>query len=490
MKRLVLYLLLATMLLSSLTAFAGCDGADKPDTDEWDSESAVVDGEYDFPDVDRKDYGEDFNIYIADANGGVNRWYMDADMNTGSAMDEAVFSRQERVRKYLGVDFVNVVYPDATSNTYHTYVQSAVQNMDGTLDALITHIHAGVPTLISENMIMDFNDLTEINLDAEYWHLEFMDALELNGHYFLGHSDYNFLITYVLGYNKSLLDEYGAAIEKSVYDKVRDYEWTLEEMMNMAKLVSIDSTGNGKSEDDYYGLTGNTWVGFNGFLTASNVPIADQTQSGAYEIALRWPEYKAKTYDIIEYFKELSNASYTYFTQDYRYIHVKTPLSTGRSLMQVISVRDLEDLLNYNIEFGVLPFPMYNRDQASVGYRSLQFGGYIGVLSYQDNKAMVAETIEMLSYYSENVKITYYEKVLGKRVADMPDDAAMLEIIWQSITPDFGQTFTSLGYDDIGVCYAIPQMIHPETTQNLSSYLDARGNSLDEGFKKFLASID
>ena len=158
--------------------------------------------------------------------------------------------------------------------------------------------------------------------------------------------------------------------------------------------------------------------------------------------------------------------------------------------MQVISVRDLEDLLNYNIEFGVLPFPMYNRDQASVGYRSLQFGGYIGVLSYQDNKAMVAETIEMLSYYSENVKITYYEKVLGKRVADMPDDAAMLEIIWQSITPDFGQTFTSLGYDDIGVCYAIPQMIHPETTQNLSSYLDARGNSLDEGFKKFLASID
>jgi ABC-type glycerol-3-phosphate transport system substrate-binding protein len=317
-----------------------------------------------------------------------------------------------------------------------------------------------------------------------------MNALELNGHYYLGHSDYNFLMTYVLGYNKELLDEYGAALERSVYDTVRDYQWTLAEMMNLAKLVAIDSTGDGKSEDDYFGLTGNSWVGFNGFLTASNIPIAAQTQSGSYEVSLSWTEYYSKTYDIIGFFKELADGNYTYITQDYRLIHVKTPLSTGRSLMQVISVRDLEGLLNYNLDFGILPFPMYDSEQANIGYKSLQFGGYLGVLSYQDNVALVAETIEMLSYYSENVKITYYEKVLGKRIADMPDDAAMFEIVWDGITPDFGQTFASLGYDELGVCYAIPQMIHPETTQNLSSYLAARGSSLNAGFKKFLDGIE
>ena len=489
MKKIIVYLLAAVVIFSTLTAFVGCDNSGEG-SGEQDTSEVVHVGEVEFPDVERKDYGEEFNIYIAPANGEIGRWYMDADINTGSAMDEAVFARQERVRKYLGVEFINVLYPDATYTTYHTYVQSAVQNMDGTLDALITHVHGGVPNMISENLLMDLWDLPSLDFGAEYWHEDFMSALELNRHYFLGHSDYVFLMTYVLGYNKELLDEYGAALEKSVYDTVRDYEWTLDEMMKLAQLVAIDSTGNGKSEDDYFGLTGNSWVGFNGFLTACNVPIAAQTQSGTYEISLSWVEYKSKTYDIIEYFKELADGNYTYITQDYRMIHVKTPLSTGRSLMQVISVRDLEGLLNYNLDFGILPFPMYDRDQASVGYRSLQFGGYIGVLSYQDNLTLVSDTIEMLSYYSENVKITYYEKVLGKRIADMPDDAAMFEIVWDGITPDFGQTFTNLGYDELGVCYAIPQMIHPETTQNLASYLDARGTSLNAGFKKFLDGID
>jgi len=200
MKKTITYILMAALLLSMLTAFVGCDnGGD--DSRETDTSEVVHVGEIPFPNIERKDYGQEFNIYIAPANGEVGRWYMDADINTGSAMDEAVFARQERVRKYLGVEFVNVLYPDATYTTYHTYVQSAVQNMDGTLDALITHVHGGVPNMISENLLMDLWDLPSLDFSVEYWHEGFMSALELNGHYFLGHSDYVFLMTYVLGYN-------------------------------------------------------------------------------------------------------------------------------------------------------------------------------------------------------------------------------------------------------------------------------------------------
>ena len=488
MKKITIYLLALLMILSTLAAFAGCDTQQGPGEDTGDEVGGELE-EIDFPDVERKDYGDEFNIYIAGSNGGERRWYMDADMNTGSALDEAVFSRQERVRKYLGVEFALVKYPDAQYNTYQTYVQSAVQNMDGTLDALITHVHGGVSNLISENLVADISELEGIDLDAEYWHKSFMETLELNGNYFLGHSDYNIMMTYVIGYNKEMLDEYGAALEKSVYDMVRDYEWTLEQMMNLAKLVSVDATGDGKTSDDYFGLTGTTWVAFNGFLTSSNIPMVAQTQSGSYEVALEKAEYKSKTDDLVNFFRELNNANYTYFVHQNKYM-TEVLLSSGHTLMQVISTNSLESLLNYNIEFGVLPYPLYDREQSNVGYKSLQWGGYIAVLSYLKNRALVGETLEMLSYYSENVKITYYEKVLGKRIADMPDDAAMFDIIWAGVSTDVGQTFYNLGGDETGVCYTIPQLMHPDTTQNLSSFLDKRVGAINLGFKKFLDGID
>ena len=493
MKKIVIYFLAAMMIMSTLIAFAGCADDGAGNTNGGDDEIVYV-GDYEFPNIDRKDYGDEFTLYVAESNGGIRRWYMDDDLNTGSAMDEAVYQRQERVRKYLGVEFSRVNYPDAKYNTYHTYIQSAVQNMDDTVDALITHVHGGVSNLISENLITDLSELEGVDIDADYWHGEFMETLELNGNYFLGHSDYNIMQTYIIGFNKELLDQYGAGMDKSIYDMVRDGEWTLDAMADIAKRVSFDSTGDGKTSDDYFGFTGSPWITFNGFLTSSRIPMVAQTQSGAYEVALTKDEYFNKTDDLVEFFRTLDAANYTYFSYSNKNT-TQVTLSSGRALMSVLSTNSLEELLNYNIEFGVLPYPLYDEDQydpkdENLGYRILQWGGYIGALSYMKNPALVGETLEMLAYYSENVKITYYEKVLGKRIADMPDDAEMLDIIWNGIATDVGQTFYNLGGDETGVCYTVPALMLPGTTQNLASYLTSREKAINNGFKKFLDSID
>ena len=479
-----------------MAAFAGCEKKENQGTNN-ESEDIVEVGDYDFPDVERTDYGDEFNLYVAESNGGIRRWYMDDDLNSGSAMDEAVYQRQERVRKYLGVEFVRVNYPDAKYNTYQTYVKDAVHNMDGTLDALITHVHGGVSPLISEGLVADLGELPGIDIDAEYWHKEFMDTLEIGGNYFLGHSDYNIMQTYTLGFNKELLDQYGAGMTKSIYDMVRDGEWTLDAMAKLAQLVSVDSTGDGKTSDDYFGLTASPWITFNGFLTSSRIPMVAQTQSGAYEVALVKDEYYNKTDDLVEFFRTLDNANYTYFSYSTKNT-TQVELSSGRALMSVLSTNALESLLNYKIEFGVLPYPLYDENQydsddASLGYRMLQWGGYICALSYMKNDKLVGETLEMLAYYSENVKITYYEKVLGKRIADMPDDADMLDIIWSGISTDVGQTFCNLGGgagDDTGVCYTLPALMQPGTTKNLTSYLQSKKNAINNAFKTFLEDVE
>jgi hypothetical protein len=158
--------------------------------------------------------------------------------------------------------------------------------------------------------------------------------------------------------------------------------------------------------------------------------------------------------------------------------------------MQLISTNSLPSLLDCNVEFGVAPYPMYDLDQASVGYKSLQWGGYLTVLSYVRNPLMVAQTLELLAFYSENVKITFYEKLLGKQVADMPEDAAMLEILWDSVATDVGQTFVMAGTSShTGVCYTIPELLWPTSTHNLASYIKSKESSVNTGFANFLKGI-
>ena len=491
MKKCIRSLILLLTLCLSLTAFISCEKKEDLEVDDLDYEEEEENAYDYFPGVEKTDYGEDVNIYIMpDSNPSDYFLLKDEESNDGSPMDEAVFARQERVNRYLGVEIVLIDPAEKlTFATYIKHAENAVKNMDGTIEVMITHVHGCVPNLVSENFLYDLSELEGIDLEAEYWNQKFMDSLELNGNYFLGLSDFNLLYTYVLAFNKDMLAMYASHLDKSIYDLVKDREWTLDEMISLSSLVYIDATGNGKTDDDTFGITGCCWVPFCGFLTSSNIPMLEQDQSGAYLVAVNNDLNANKADDLITRMRDLGASTNAFF--DYDYNKCSVPLTSGRALMQTVSTYSLPGYLDYNVDFGVVPYPMYDLDQASVGYRSLQWGGYIGVLSYQKNALKVAHTLEMLAFYSENVKITFYEKLLGKQVADMPEDAAMLEIIWDSISTDVGQTFKGAGTSDgSGLCYLVPELMWPSSTKNLSSYVKAKENMINQGFKKFMDEID
>ncbi|MBP3376304.1 MAG: hypothetical protein J6L83_06025 [Clostridia bacterium] len=489
MKRYLRILTFFMVLSLLLTVFIGCERVDN--TDDDDDYYEEEDDAYDyFPDIERKDYGEDLNFYIMGASNPPDYFLLaDEEENDGSPMDEAVFNRQEKVNKFLGIEIVLLKPTDNTSHTtYIKHVENAIKNMDGTMEVLLTHVNGCVANLISDNYLLDLGEFEGIDLEADYWNQEFMDDLEINGNYFLGLSDFNLLYTYVIAFNKDMLALYESHLDKSIYELVKEREWTLDEMISLSNLVYLDATGNGKSSDDTFGITGCCWVSFCGFLTSSNIPMMSQNESGAYVIAINNDLNGDKADTLINKMRDLGASNNAFF--DYDYSKLSVPITGGRTLMQICSTYNLPAYLDYNIEFGVIPFPMYDLDQAKVGYKSLQWGGYIGVLSYQKNAIKVAETLELLAFFSENVKITFYEKLLGKQVADMPDDAAMLDIIWDSVATDVGQTFVGAGTSsDRGVCYTVPELMWPSSTQNLASFIKSKESQINTGFKNFLDEI-
>ncbi|MBE6583867.1 MAG: hypothetical protein E7649_02620 [Ruminococcaceae bacterium] len=489
-------LILAMALIMLLTAFVGCNSNEESNViDDIDDEE-----EYDyFPEVDKNNYDMDFSMYMQPIN-NFSEYYI-LEESSGSPMDEAVYTRQERVKRYLGVDMIHKEDTTLGWINYTTILETAVMNKDGTLEALLSHYNGGVPQLIGGEWLMDFNDIDGIDLEAEYWNLEFMDTIELKGHRYLGFGDCNMLFTYLISFNKDMYEQYADADViggKSFYDMVREGEWTLDKMISVANLVYQDKTGDGKSEDDVFGFAASAWEPYRSFIHACGMNSMEQDASGSYKVVLNSDKYYSRVDTLINKMSELSESNSAWV--DYRCVVVHDPsvlsLTTGRVLMTIYDTMHLPGYLDYEIEFGVLPLPMFDSAQKeTTGYRSLQFGGYICVPTYVKNEQMVGETLEMYNFYSSNVKVTFYEKVLGKQVADVPDDAAMLDIIWNSICTEVGFTYattqliTDGGNDSLLGC--VIRLTNPESTDGgLASWFARHVQSMQGGFDNFYKGID
>ena len=491
-KKLILFCSLLLAIVMTLSAFVSCGGttgenttADKGEnnnqTDQKASDSEEITTEEEYkPDIEVKNYNAEFYLSIMNDVNPIEYYWVEESSNDG--MSEAVYARQEKIRQHIGVEIVGT--KTETVKNYITPFKAAIKNKDDSVHFLISHVFYGIDGFITGNYIVDFNDIYEINLDADYWNTDVMDQISINGKRFLGFSDFNILYTHVLSFNKEMLAKFDDQLDESVYSMVDNYRWTLDKMIWLASLAYVDTNSDGKTNDDIFGLCGYQSVPFIGFMQASNINVAEMNEQGDYVISVYNDKNKQKMSDLVDKLSALSRSEYANLMGGYFY----NGITTGMTLMEISSTFNLPKYLSSDVEFGVLPFPMYDEDQRDVGYRSLQWGGYLCFPSYVSSTEMVGETVELLSYYSDDVNVAFYEKLLGKKVADAPDDRRMLELVWDSVCSDFGQTYFSV-IESTNFVYMLPEITKVGATEQLASYVAKRESTANRNFKKFLAKV-
>jgi hypothetical protein len=132
---------------------------------------------------------------------------------------------------------------------------------------------------------------------------------------------------------------------------------------------------------------------------------------------------------------------------------------------------------------------MWDTAQKDVGYRHLQWGGYISVPAYVSNPQMVGETLEVLGFFSADVKTAYYEKMLGKQVADVPDDSQMLAIVWDTVCCEFAQTYSqTLGGTTF--LYMMASVTEANTSMNVASTVAGLERSANTAILKFMKKVE
>ena len=490
--RLLLILLAVLIALSSLVA---CDTSGKTDETQAEQETSslaasITEVETQDPDVhpfiEKTDYEEECYLHVFERPELL--W---VEESKDDVFTEALFARQEKLYEYLGVELYAV--QTGNLNEYGSAFTTSVKNKDGSVDVLITSAYISVADFIIDGYLRDFNDFNQIDLSADYWKTDYMEDLMLDDHVYLGYSEFNIFNTYMLSFNKNMLAQYDDALDEPIYDTVRNYRWTLDRMISLANLVYIDTTSDGKTEDDTFGITGRQWIPFIGFLHASGIPLVEQNEQGQHRVAVYNETYQERTTILVEKLHELSKSDCAYFrfrideTADIQ-------LYSGQTLMHIEGNNTLVNLLNYDIEFGILPYPMFDENQKDIGYRSFNYDGYITFPSYMRNENMSVETIEMLSFFSDPVQTAYYEKQLGKQASDTPDDSEMLQIIWDGIRSEFGLAYCAINIGTLDpILYMLPGVTFANTTHNVASYVksyeDKANKAIDKWMKTYRAKL-
>ena len=482
------------VLAFTLSVFVGCNGANTNDPSDTDYEDETDDDEIDyFPEIDKKDYNDELNLYVATEN---ERDFYVLDESNGSPMDEAVFSRMERIKRYLGIDMVLYSPTGYNWQTYAQVVGNSITNKDGTMDALIPMNYAQVTILVTEGYLTDWYDVEAVDLDADYWNLDAMEELELKGHCFFAIGDCIILNTYIIGFNKEMYDKYkdNPAFEnKTFYQLVKDYEWTWEKIIEISSIVEHDRTGDGKSLDDTFGFSGNGWEYCTSIIQACEIQILKMDESGKWKLSINDEVNYPKTQHMVELLSEWfkSNSVYLAFKDRNWNSEPYVEITSGRTLMSFGGTQYIEQWLDYNLDFGVLPYPMYDTNQKA--YHSLQHSGLLALPIYMTDPLMSAECMEMYSFYSEPVRITFYEKMLGKQVSDAPEDAEMLDIIWDSLCLDIAETFCQIESPYVPMLYAFSLTTDPDPSTgsetNLASLIAQRETIVNKGIANLMESL-
>ena len=452
----LLALILAGLMILPVASCA--DEEDSVETKDPNASETVAEEDTGYkPEIEKTDYDADFiitgtyNIY--------SNAVVDDDYKAGDPFKDSIYERTVRIKDHLGVEVSCASAGDWTE--YATVVLRSVQAGDDTYQLVATHPHGGISPMMTSGAMYDFGALDAVNLDAPYWTMSFMEELAVNDKYLIGYNDFCLSNTMTIVFNKDLMDKYQLT---APYEDVNGKTWTLDKLISMASVVVEDNGDNIRDENDTYGIIGWGWTDFISLTVGCGVKIVNRDENGDPYVA--YADDNEKMLSILEKVDGMSKADYGYFwTPGTSRDGKSVSFSDGKALFWLMESGGFAGLREAPVRFGVLPYPLYDEKQED--YYSLSWNGVLMIPGSIKNTKMVGEVIELLAYYTAPVKVAYYEDLLGSKLAEAPEDAAMLDVIWDSQVCDIGLITGS------SMLYMTPELCAGDIN-TYSSYLKTR----------------
>jgi len=454
--------LIALLLLISVVIFASCaepdgGGDTAPDIpDIIDGGGGTVDGgdpepevlTHNVPDADFE--GHTFTVLVS-VNGELAMLNdFEAEELSGDVINDAIYRRNDIVEGKFNVQIANIAMPAADGMDRpeaQRRVRTAVAAGDNTYDAILIGGY-GATSLAQGGFLMNLAELEPIDLSMPWWdQMANRDLRIMDSMFFTTGAISNVVnrATYAVLFNKQMVQDFHLP---DPYELVRTGAWTYDALIEMARTVTADLTGDGTvGFDDRVGAL--VWDDtMMGIINSIGERSAVVNAHGEIEITL----FNERTLRVFDTFMDfvLSDAALTYQREDWASVRADAMFENAQALFYMQIMELVVRLRAMEIDFGVLPSPKLDVYQpyyhSTVG---AWHSGFLAVPIGQDDPFRTASIIEVMAAESVDTLLrAYYEIALVGQLIRDDESEEMLDIIFSTRVFDVGWLFEVGGWNE------------------------------------------
>lgn len=346
----------------------------------------------------------------------------------GDKVNDAVFSRNADLEK----TYHCTIHEERTSNPTSS-VKEAIMAGEYQYDFIYDTV-SRLRGLASANLLVNFNELENLNLDKTWWDQNAREGLSFDGKLFYGIGDAGTMddrATWIIVFNKDILAKHNIEVP---YKLVSEGAWTTDKMLEimMSCIEDVDGDGVWTVGTDVFGYIGeafNNWV----HVAAGGLRISRFSSGGDIEIPPTVSEEMLSAWDILK----------PLLTSPYR--DVSDSGARFRSGKAAFIGLNCASLLNYTeatINFGVLPFPKVFADQKEY-WTAASFSWFAGFAiptttdlaedavanGFSSGREQAAYFLEAFSYKSvDTLTVAFYDQVIKKQMVQDAESGEMLDL--------------------------------------------------------------
>lgn len=361
--------------------------------------------------------------------------YLYSEKDSSDRVESAAYKRNQKINNMFNVEIKLIPSGEEKAAWWN----NAVVSSSGQYDLIVPDYWWKIEQCGAlENII----DLNEINVSDSWWYSGWnQNATVCNKLYtIVGDASLETLENIeVVFFNKPKADALGV----DLYSVVNDGDWTMDEMLRYSKMAASNLDGSNESAPKVYGaLFDRHSTGAQ--VMASGIRLVQMNDNGVPELIANTPT-NVNISDKIR--AMIADESILFVNQTARASANTNPgtFKDGNALFFCSALYLGKNLKTSNLSFkyGIIPQPKYEKTQ---DYVSTTYGvSFFGIPKSVKNLHASAVILNAMNYLSnpENemgedaLTYQYYETVVMSQIALEPDDAAMLELIRDSLYVDF-----------------------------------------------------
>ena len=380
--------------------------------------------------------GESIQIIAEEGgNGPLTEKSLFVEEDTGDVVDSAVFNRNIKV-----ADRLNITLEDAIiekGNAVPQLIRTAATADSDEYDIIGLYQYTGAG-FCSEGLIYDLTNLDYLDLEAEYWGVDYINDMSFKGMKFWATGDLALRYTggmYVSYINQTIWNNHFTGT--NVYDVAFDGKWTLDYVYGCTETVYTDTNGNAERDsEDIYGLILSFQDPIDGFAAGSKVNFSEFNSDGIPVLTLA----NERTYAFYEKMYQLTNNNTGMFVtpEDDSYT-IMTMFAAERGLMTMNKLFLSEIYLrDMNSGFAVLPVPKLDESQEHYNTRLHDGVTIFGIPITNKNTAASSATLEAMAAESYlTVAPAYYDVALKTKYTRDSESGKMIDLVRENISADF-----------------------------------------------------